>query len=108
MKKITSLFSKFKISRGGHLMGFGTSPENDWKILLMSFMVLLIFTLGTCRYFFFKVNNGEFLVLTDEEKTPSSTFNLNRVRQTINYYESKSQELEKIKITPEVILDPSL
>lgn len=108
MKKFTSIFSKFKINRGGHFLGYGVSPENDWKIILMTFMIMLALTLGACIYYFLKVNNGDFLVLTDEEKTPTSTFNLNRVRQTINYYESKSEELEKIKSTPEVILDPSL
>jgi hypothetical protein len=108
MKKFNSIFSKFKIIRGGRLFGFGTSPENDWKIILMTFMMLLVITLAACVYYFIKVDNGNFLVLTDEEKTPTSTFNLNRVRQTINYYEGKSEELEKIKNTPEDILDPSL
>jgi hypothetical protein len=108
MKIPTALSSKFKISRGGRILGFGLSPEIDWKLIIVTFMVGLIFVLSGCAYYFIKINNGGFIPVTDEEKVPASSFNINRVRQTINYYENKSKELELIKTTPENILDPSL
>jgi hypothetical protein len=108
MKIPTSISSKFKINRGGRFLGFGLSPETDWKIIILTFMICMFLVLIGCAYFFIKIDNGGFLPVTDEEKTPSSSFNINRVRQTVNYYDNKSKELEIIKSTPEDILDPSI
>lgn len=108
MKKISSLFSKIRLNRGGKFLGIGMNPETDWKIMVITFIFLLSVTLTACAYYFIRVNSGDFLVAIDGEATPTSTFNINRVRQTVNHYKTKAVELEKIKLAPENIPDPSL
>ena len=108
MKKINSIFSKIKINRGGHFLGFGMNPETDWKIILLSFMISAVLILTACAYYFIRINSGSFVSTTDEETTPTPSFNISRVRQTTGYYEKKAAQLEIIKTSPESILDPSL
>jgi hypothetical protein len=108
MKKINSIFSKIKINRGGHFLGFGMSPEVDWKLILLTFMITSVLVLTACAYYFIRINSGSFSSVSEDEGTPTPSFNISRVRQTTNYYDGKAAQLEIIKTTPENILDPSL
>lgn len=109
MDDLNKLFSKFKFNKGRRLLALGSSPETDWRIILIGFMILALVVVGLCTYFFVGLNLSD-TPATDPSAPGANTpaFNINRLRQTINHYKTKRVEFEKVKIDSEATLDPSI
>ncbi len=107
MEDINKIFSKLNFTKGRRYFAFGSSPEADWRIILLSFILLCFITIGLCTYFFYKINLSDI----NPESSPTVTapaFNINKLRQTISHYKEKEMEFERVRSTPETVVDPSL
>ncbi len=101
-------FSKLGFSKKGKLLDWGTRPENDWKIMFIGFVAVIIIVFSLCGYYFIKVERGDALVQDGVEVVEVNSFNLNRLRQLIKNYQERMLKFEESKNNPEDILDPSL
>ena len=52
----------------GRLFGFGTSPEADWKIILISAMMLAVSAVVLSVFMFIKIDKGEIFVIEKSEE----------------------------------------
>lgn len=108
MQDLSQILSKLKFKKTRKNFGFGSSPEADWKFILIAFMVFVFMVVVACGYFFLRINAGDIFVATaPTEDVQSSSININSLKSTLDHYKNKAAEFERIKITPETILDPS-
>jgi hypothetical protein len=108
MKNININFSSFNFKKGRKNFGFGSGPETDWKFILVTFMILSVFIVAGGVYFFIKINSGDIFIVDPTETNPStSTLSVSQLRSTLTHYKNKALEFERVKVTPEIILDPS-
>ena len=90
-------------------LGFGTSPEADWKIILISTMVLTVLVVTLSVWIFIKVNQREFFTVEPPEEERGKTLDTLLLRKTVLYYQNKALEFERIKnATTTSTVDPSL
>ncbi|MEX2013480.1 MAG: hypothetical protein WD897_01005, partial [Parcubacteria group bacterium] len=76
--------------RGG--LGFGASPEADWKIILISTIILTVLVIALSVFVFVKVGKGEIFVverLVGEEERALDT---SLLRETVLHYQNKALE----------------
>ncbi|MDQ3089822.1 MAG: hypothetical protein M3Q24_01555 [bacterium] len=100
--------SKIGFSKKGKLLGWGTKPENDWKIMFIGFVMMIVIVFTLSAYYFIKVERGDVLVQDGVEVVEVNSFNLNRLRQLIKNYQERMVRFEQSKSNPDEILDPSL
>ncbi len=90
-------------------LGFGTSPEADWIIILISTMVLTIFVVAFSVWIFIKVNQREFFTMEPLEEEKGKTLDTLLLRETVSYYQNKALEFERIKNAgTSTVANPSL
>ena len=103
----TSL-KKFKWRVGGHLFGFGTSPQADWKIIFISTLVLTLLALVLSGFIFIKIDKGEIFVIDKPLEQRGKTLDISLLKEIISYYQGKAREFERIKSLVVPATDPSL
>ena len=90
-------------------LGFGTSPEADWKIILISTMSLAVLVVALSVLVFIKVNTRELFMVEQLEEEKGQTLNALLLRKTVLYYQNKALEFERIKNAgTSTAADPSL
>lgn len=92
--------------RGG--LGFGASPEADWKIILISTMILAVLVIALSVFVFIKVDKGEIFVVERSVDKEEKALDISLLRETVLYYQNKALEFERIKNSVTLIVDPSL
>ncbi|MDO8589928.1 MAG: hypothetical protein Q7R69_01490 [bacterium] len=102
-----SLKKSSRKAKGG-LFTFGTSPEADWKIILISAMILAASVIALSVFIFIKVGKGEIFVADMPEVQKEKALDTALLKETVLYYQNKALELEKIKSTRIPTADPSL
>ena len=109
MEKLSTFFKKLEIRKKGSLFGFGTGPQADWKIIFMTGASLVVLVTLANALIFVKVDKGEIFVVEAPELLGERGLNLNTLRETVGYYNSKALELERIKsATSTRLVDPSI
>ena len=103
----TSL-KKFKWRVGGHLFGFGVSPQADWKIIFISTLVLTLLALVLSGFIFIKIDKGEIFVVDRPLEQRGKTLDISLLKETISYYQGKAREFERTKNLVVPATDPSL
>ena len=103
----TSL-KKFKWRVGGHLFGFGVSPQADWKIIFISTLVLTLLALVLSGFIFIKIDKGEIFVIDKPLEQRGKTLDISLLKEIISYYQGKAREFERIKSLVVPATDPSL
>lgn len=98
----TSIESTYK--NRGRLLGFGSGPDADWRVMFSLFLVLLMIALISAFILFGRVGGGEEGLGTEVE----SPVNEAALRRTANYYEKQKLDFESAKSVPETIPDPSI
>lgn len=94
---------------GGRIMRLGESPEMDWKIIFVSAAALAVVTIALNIFMFVRIDKREIFVVDATLTQGSSVIDLDILRSTLSYYQSKAIEFEKIKSgTIPVVVDPSL
>jgi hypothetical protein len=108
MKNIKLSFPKINFKKDGKIFGFGTSPEADWKIILVSTTILLVGVLALCAFIFIKIDKGEIFVVKKPTDETEKTLDINLLKETIIYYQNRKAEFDRVKGTVVPALDPSL
>ncbi len=101
-------FKKASLMKNGHLFGFGNGPDADWRVIF-SFMAVCIFAvLIIGLYIFVQVNRGALFTVERDKNEDTPRLNSALLSKTILYYETKASTFEKIKVSKEVVKDPSI
>ena len=109
MNDLKSVLKKFKWKREGNPFGWGASPDADWKVILLSTLVLIVAVSGWSYYEFNRISRGEIFTVENENGEETPIFDLNNLKKTAAYYEAKAFEFEKIKNgTSTAVVDPSI
>ncbi|OHA91007.1 MAG: hypothetical protein A2832_00260 [Candidatus Zambryskibacteria bacterium RIFCSPHIGHO2_01_FULL_44_22b] len=81
------------------------NPQTDWKIVFTSTLILVIIAVALSILVFVKIDKEEVFV---------SGYGANRaldtslLEDTVDYYENKAEEFEKIKTNKTSVVDPSI
>lgn len=91
-----------------HKKKYDLSPERDWRIVLVFFIIvnLLIGSFGV--YMFFTVRSGDFFNVSAPERQIGKTIDREVLMETISHYEARQQELEELKVNGTPVVDPSI
>jgi len=99
---------KFGWKTNGHLFGFGTSAEADWKIIFVSTVVLAILAMVLSLYIYIKIDKGEIFVIEKTAGQGETTLGASLLKETVSYYKNKAIEFKRIKNVVKPAADPSL
>ena len=99
---------KLEWKTNGHLFGFGTSVEADWKIIFISTIVLAILAIVLSLYIFIKIDKGEIFVIEKTTEQSETTLDASLLKETVSYYKNKALKFERIKNVIKPTVDPSL
>lgn len=86
-----------KLESGKWLLGLGTSPDADWKIIFASTIVLIILMVILNVFIFIKIDRQEVVVSGEAGKERQKALDLSELRKTVLYYQNKALEFDKIK-----------
>lgn len=95
-------------TKNGRLFGFGTSPEADWKIIIVSIVVLVILVIILSVFIFIKIDKGEIFAIEQPIEQGEKALDANLLRETVTYYQNKKLEFESIRDLTASSSDPSL
>lgn len=104
-----SIFKKLNWKKDGSPFGWGDSPDADWKTIFLLTITFIVIVSVWNVVTYFKVK-GEILTF-EEDSGETLTLDLEALRDTVRYYESKSIEFERIKegsSTNTAVTDPSV
>jgi hypothetical protein len=107
MQELVSHSKKWNWKVNGRLFGFGSSPDIDWKIILVTTIAFIILVVVSSIFLFVKVDKGSiFRVATVEQE--SATLNVTLLKHVVSYYQNKALEFERLKGSVVPSIDPSL
>jgi|GEM_PF-5650775 len=82
------------------------SPERDWRVLLLIFMVFSVCVVAWSTALFIAINGDDFVSLP-EKRTSNQTFTRDELDHALSYLKGK-EEYEKALLTrPPSVVDPS-
>ena len=107
MKDLKEIFNKKEVSRES--LSFGHSADSDWRLILISAIVLVILISALDVKIFLKINSSDIPEPTSTEE-PSNTVDLEKLRAAIKYYQGKELQFEKIRsnTATSTVVDPSI
>lgn len=110
MKDLKELLSKNGQVGKKHYPSFGTGPDADWKVILLSSIALLVVIIALDLKIFFAINSesiGRDDIAVEETE---AVLNLNKLKKTVEYYQAKETQFELIRngTATSTIVDPSL
>ncbi len=109
MDKLNLILKKLVWKREWRPFGWGTSPDADWKIILISTFLLIVLMSVWSFFKFIRINDGAVFDLGNESEEVEPLFNLDNLQETVSYYKSKNLEFEKIgKDSSSSVVDPSI
>src|SRR3989344_8024737 len=97
MKDLKEIFKKNDWKGKGSLIRFGSGPEADWKLIVISAITLVILVSALNVWMFVKINEGEAFEIEESAEETEATLDLKKLRATIEYYQNKEVEFEKIR-----------
>ncbi len=84
------------------------NPRRDWNIILGCFVLIFILLIIFSYYIYWKIDKGGFFVTSIGNESPIETIDRSELKKIINYYETKSQLFQEIKVKKPEVIDPSL
>ena len=99
MNNLHISFKKLDLKVNGKFIGFGTSPEADWKIIFISGVVLAVSI---------KIDKGEIFLVERTTEQEDKALDISALKETVSYYQGKALEFERVKNLKVSIVDPSL
>lgn len=101
------LFKKGKISYANHgrPLGWGSSPDADWKVLFLLFLLVLLISASLSVRLFFLAKNADL-----SQAGTSTQINISRsaVKLTADLYTKRALDFKSILSTKETGPDPSI
>lgn len=101
------MHKKLNLNLHVELFKLGESQESDWKLISLSATVLAVLIIALSVFTFIKIDKGE-IFSANESVSEIGGLDLNLLKETVSYYESKKLEFERIKSSNPVGVDPSL
>lgn len=98
---------KANVKRNGRLFGFGTSPEADWKIILITTVLFTIATVSFSAYMFIEIHRGEFFQPDSQTSISTRPLDQELLEKVLAEHESREARLLEITANKEIIPDPS-
>ena len=86
----------------------GGSPDLDWKVILISFILVNVLSVVLNVLLFVSIGRGDFGTRGKVPSESLTTFNRKDLSDSLNYFQAKEQELERLKKEPPTVSDPSL
>jgi len=103
-----NLFKKNIWNLNRRSLGGGNNPETDWTIIMLSTLILSIILISIATYIFIQIDQGEIFVTGDPEGKGVEALNTTKLKETVNYYQAKAREFERIRAEGVESVDPSI
>lgn len=99
---------KLTLKSGDRFFGWGESPDADWKVILIATLVLMILVSAWNTFSYLDISKGD-TVVSEETNGEGQLLDVEALKDTVNYYQDKALNFEKIKNGEgEAIVDPSI
>lgn len=96
VKNIKKIFSKI-IKKEPDIVHKELNVLKVWKIILITFIVFTALIVGISGYIFFRINSGELFLVENKETVQIDTINRALLEDTIEAFEMKKIEFERLK-----------
>lgn len=83
------------------------TPHRDWRILVITFAVLVVAVGFASFYIFVQIERDEIFIAKEGEKAHARIFNTQKLKDTIKTFEEKKATLEILRTERPPIIDPS-
>jgi len=100
LKKITSFHGKGTLKPA-------INPHRDWRTILIVFVILVLGAAAGSTYMFIQMEQDELFTSNGDGEKRIKKFNTSKLVDTINQFEQKEEELNRLRIDRPHIIDPS-
>ena len=106
LQKIKTWYAKIRIKRESYVVS-GIKPIRDWRILLISTLVIVVVMAIFAFYFYVQIDKGKLFVVKVSKTQNDTKINEVLLKKTVNDINSRKASLNEIrnKNAPE---DPSI
>lgn len=101
------LVEKFFSKQNRDTLKIEAMPYRDWKILVNTFLGLLVALVVTHVYVFVELSNDALFMQKDTTGTVI-TFNKNKLIKTVDYYDAKEATYNRLLETRPTVVDPAV
>ena len=108
MSKLDLNLNKIRFNPKGYRLNLGVSPDRDWKIIFFFTLLLALLMIAISIFTFIEADKGEIFVIEKDPETSSPTLNIKELKASIDYYQNKKSNFDKIKNTVTPYPDPSI
>lgn len=105
---IKKIFKKFVQLRDKDKLKMEITPHTDWRMLIIVFVVIVIIVAGASFYIFVQIEKDEIFTAQGDNKPKEKIITASKLKDTINQFEQKKAQLEKLRTERPHIVDPSL
>lgn len=99
------IFDKDGYKNRGRLLGFGSGPDADWKVIFSAFVALIFLSVIYSGFIFYKSMNVDFG--SETSLAAESPIDRHLLKQYTDIYKKKQTSFEELIIIRETIADPS-
>ena len=101
-KKFTKLIPK------RHPGFYAVNPQRDWKRIVVGFLAIVLISLAIHGYIFWKINKGEIFLANGVNEENVQTIDRTKLKQLMDYYDSREARLAGLHASTTPMRDPSL
>jgi hypothetical protein len=106
--KLKSLISGFlSFFSRKKLLIFSGDPYLDWKIIVLSFFAVILFSAGFCFYLFNGINKGAFFIAKAKSEVKISSVKQEALEIALNYFVERDKLFENVG-KEALVPDPSI
>ena len=106
-EKLKIWYDKIRDASSSHKVS-GISPEHDWKILLMSTIVIIILMAVFCSYFYLLIDRGELFKVDSSKTSKEVKIDEKLLKIAVDDFKEREAMLAEIKRSGNVPPDPSI
>jgi hypothetical protein len=103
-----NIFSRFSFHKRGQYKTISEKSNHDWKIIIVSFIILAIIILAGSLYMFIGVSRGDIFLVEQKTEGVVQTINKDELANTVKFFESRKAHFEELKANRPTVGDPSL
>ena len=102
------IIEKFQAMRHGEYRTISAKAHHDWKIMVMSFTVLVGITITINIYLFLQINSGTSLGGGQTVATSTGVVSKKNLEETVQFFQERKARLEDLKTIKPDVVDPSM
>lgn len=84
------------------------NPSRDWRIIMVFFAFLTMTLIVFGFYMYWKISKGSLFDVLNSNELPVEIIDRAELKKVADYFETKSQLFEEIKLKKPQVVDPSL